>query len=113
MSDQEKPQKRRFLHWVFLNVEGKKLYGDIFPDGMVPVVSMIPGTAIIGDQEEKIYLVCHEELSEVQTKKLVKLLAGAFRAPEADVEAELLKNRIPLRTKYTDGVASNALVLFV
>jgi len=80
---------------------------------MVPVVSMIPGTAVIGGQEEKIYLVCHEELSGNQTEKLVKSLAGAFRAPEAAVKAELLKNRIPLRAKYTDGVASNALALFV
>ena len=113
MGDQEKQKKRRFRHWTYLNAAGKKLYGDIFPEGMVPVLSMIPGTAVIGDQEEKIYLVCHEELSEVQTEKLVKLLAETFKAAEADVKNELLKNRIPLRAKYTDGAASNALPMFI
>jgi len=113
MSDQEKPQKRRFRHWAFLNSEGKKVFGDVFPDGMVPVVSMIPGVAVVGDQEEKIYLVCHEELSEVQIARLSQLLAAKFGATDVAVMVELLKNRIPLRAKYTDGVASNALALFV
>jgi len=108
-----KASSRRFRHWAFLNDEGKELYGEVFPDGIVPVVSMIPGTAVIGGQEEKIYLVCHEELSEVQTEKLVKLLAGVFGAPEADVKAELLKNRIPLRAKYTGGSGTNHPGLFV
>ena len=108
-----KASSRRFRPWAFLNDEGKKLYGEVFPDGMVPVVNMIPGTAVIGGQEEKIYLVCHEELSEVQTEKLVKLLAVVFGALEAAVKAELLKDRVPLRAKYTDGSGTNQLGLFI
>jgi len=106
-------KKRRFWHNVFLNAEGKKLFGEVFPDGLVPVVSMIPGVAVIGGVEERIYLVFHEEMSEDQIARLSQLLAGVFGAPEVAVKAELLKNRIPLRAKYTDGAASNALPMFI
>jgi hypothetical protein len=112
MSYQEK-QKRRFRHWVFLNPIGKKLYGTVFSDGMVPVVSMIPATAIVGGEEEKVYLVFHQEMSEDQISNLVKLLAEKFGAREVDVKNELLKNRIPLRAKYTEGAATDGLALFV
>jgi len=113
MSDQEKPQKRRFRHWAFLNSEGKKVFGDVFPDGLVPVVSMIPGVAVIGGVEERIYLVFHEEMSEDQVQLWVKLLASKFGAPEADVMAQMLRVRIPLREKYTDGAGTDGLPLFV
>ena len=39
---------RRFWHRVWLNAKGMKLFGDVFSDRMVPVVSMIPGTAFFG-----------------------------------------------------------------
>jgi len=113
MSDQEKPQKRRFRHWAFLNSEGKKVFGDVFPDGMVPVVSMIPGVAVIGGVEERIYLVFHEEMSEDQISRLVKKLAKFFKAPEVDVMAQMLRVRIPLREKYTDGASTDGVALFV
>ena len=106
-------KKRRFRFWAFLNRDGKKVYGDVFPDGLVPVVSMIPGIAVIGGQEEKVYLVFHEEMSEDQISGLVKKLAKFFRAPEAEVRAQMLKDRIPLREKYTDGAATDGLPLFV
>ena len=109
----EGSKKRRFWHKVFLNAEGKKLFGDVFPDGLVPVVSMIPGTAFFGGQEENMYLLFHEEMSEDQIQKLVQLLATKFGATEVDVKAQMIKDRIPLRARYTNGAATNALPLFV
>ena len=104
--------KRRFRHWVFLNREGKKVFGDVFPDGMVPVVSMIPGSAVVGGQEERVYLVFHE-MSESQISMLSKKLAVKFGATEVDVKAQMIKDRIPLRARYTEGAATDGLPLFV
>ena len=114
MSGKKKESKpRRFRFWVYLNAESMKLFGDVFPDGVVPVVSMIPGTAFFGGQEEKMYLVFHEEMSEDQISRLVSLLAAKFGAPEADVKAQMLRDRIPLREMFTDGAGTDGLPLFV
>ena len=104
---------RRFWHKVFLNDEGKNLFGEVFPDRLVPVVSMIPRSAFFGGQDEKMYLVFHEEMSEEQIRKLVELLAAKFGATEVDVKVQMLKYRIPLRARYTDGAASNVLPMFI
>ena len=114
MSGKKKESKpRRFRFWVYLNAEGMKLWGEVFPDGIVPVVSMIPGTAFFGGQEEKMYLVFHEEMSEDQISGLTKKLAIQFDAPEADVRAQMLRDRIPLREMFTDGAGTDGLPLFV
>jgi len=112
LSDQEK-QKRRFRHWAFLNAAGKKKFGDVFPDGLVPVVSMIPRFADVGDHCEGVYLVFHDEMSEDQIRKFVEMLAGVFGALEAAVKAELLKDRVALRERYVDGAGTDGLPLFV
>ena len=104
---------RRFWHRVWLNAKGMKLFGDVFSDGLVPVVSMIPGSAFFGGVLEKMYLVFHEEMTEDQISGLVKVLAARFGATEVDVKAQLLKDRIPLRAKFTDGAATNALPMFI
>jgi len=44
-------EKRRFRHWAYLNEKGRKLYGEIFPDGQVPLLSMIPQMAQLGGSE--------------------------------------------------------------
>ena len=106
-------KKRRFRHWAFLNSEGKRVFGDVFPDGLVPVVSLVPGVAVIGGVEERIYLVFHEEMSEDQLSGFVKLLAAKFGATEVAVMAQMLRVRIPLREKYTDGAATDGLPLFI
>jgi len=102
-----------FRHWAFLNDAGKKLYGEVFPDGMVPVVNMIPGFADVGDHTERVYLIDYEELSEDQTAKMLQLLSQNFGVSEDAVRSELLKNRIPLREKYTRGSGTNQLGLFI
>ena len=59
------------------------------------------------------YLVFHEEMTEDQISGLVKVLAAKFGATKVDVKAQLLKDRIPLRAKFTDGAATNALPMFI
>ena len=108
-------EKRRFRHWAHLNDEGRKLYGHIFPDGQVPVLSMVPQMAKLGGSEtpERVYIVYVEELSSDQFKAIVDLIAEKSRAPRSVIEAEFKKNGIPLRAKFVSGAGTNHPGFFV
>ena len=108
-------EKRRFGHWAYLNEEGKKLYGKIFPDGQVPVLSMVPQMAKLGESEtpERVYMVYVEDLSEEQFKAIVDLIVEKFKAPRSAVEAEFRKNGIPLRETFVSGAGTNHPGFFV
>jgi hypothetical protein len=100
-------EPRKFKHWVYLNEEGKKLYGHIFPGGEIPVVSMVPMWGGIEGQAEKLYLIYHEELSEQQVYSLLTLLSERFKAPKEAIKKQMLSERIPIRDKYTSGAGTN------
>jgi hypothetical protein len=102
-------ETRRFKHWIFLNEEGKKLYGDIFPDGNIPVLSMIPSMVGI----ERVFLIYHEELSNEQIDQVLTLLSRKFGADKELIRHEMLKNRIPIREKYVSSAGTNHLGLFI
>jgi hypothetical protein len=104
---------RKFKHWVHLNDEGKKLYGEIFPNGEIPVLSMIPTVAGIAGQAERVFLIFHEELTEEQIDKVLTLLSEKFQAPKHVIKQEMLKNRIPLRAKYVSSSGTNHPGLFI
>jgi len=108
-------EKRRFRHWTYLNEEGKKLYGEIFPDGQIPVLSMIPQMAKLGESDtpERVYIVYVPELSEDQFKAVVDLIVEKFKAARCAVEAEFRKNGIPLRESLTSGAGTNHPGFFV
>ena len=104
---------RRFKHWVWLNEEGKKLYGEVFPTGEVPVLSMISTLAGIAGQAERVFLIFHEELTDEQIDKMLTLLSEKFQAPKHVIKKEMLKNRIPLREKYVSSSGTNHPGLFI
>jgi hypothetical protein len=103
---------RRCKHWVYLNDDGKKLYGDVFPDGDVPVLSTVPTTGGIEGNPERLYLLFHEELTEEQREDLLTVLAQKFSADKEAVRHEMLKNRIPIRSKLVSGAGSDCPCLF-
>lgn len=116
MSDQEKV-KRRFRHWAYLNAEGKKIYGDIFPYGNIPVVSMIPTLCRIEGHPERCYMIYHEELGDGQFRKLVTNIAERFGVSEEVVRKHVssgkLEDRIPIRDRFIGGSGTNQMGLFV
>ena len=108
-------EKRRFRHWARLNEKGKKLYGKIFPDGQVPVLSMVPQMAKLGESEtpERVYIIYVPELLEEQFNAIVDLIVEKFKAPRSAVEAEFRKNGIPLRERFVSGAGTNHPGLFI
>lgn len=106
-------EPRRFKHWIYLNEEGQKLYGNIFGDKDVPVLSMIPSVALIVRHPEKVYLLYHEELTDTQVDQLLTLLSEKFDAPKEPIKQQMLKDRLPIREKYTRGAGTNHPGLFM
>ncbi|MCL5877893.1 MAG: hypothetical protein M1540_08800 [Candidatus Bathyarchaeota archaeon] len=56
---------RKYQTWAYLNAEGKKLWGDVFPDGEIPIQSMIAQAATLEGVNgvERVLLVDWKELA--------------------------------------------------
>jgi hypothetical protein len=104
---------RKFRHWIYLSDEGKKLYGEIFPNGEIPVLSMIPAIGGIEGKPERLYLIYHEELSNEQIDQMLTLLSRKFGADKELIRHEMLQNRIPIREKFVSSSGTNHLGLFI
>jgi hypothetical protein len=88
-----------------LNAEGKKLWGDVFPIGEVPIQSMIAQTATLegADGIERVFLVDWKELSADQQKAVLEKISKLSGVRKETILKNVLKFGLPLRQKYTDG----------
>lgn len=107
--------QRRFKHWAYLNSEGRLEYCEIFPNGQVPIVSMIVSEVDLDGLKfsQASYLIYHEEMTPQQVDQLLTKIADKFQAPKEDVRAQMLKDRIPLRVALTEGSGTDGLALFM
>ena len=105
---------RKIHHWVHLNEHGKKLFGSVFPDGIVPVKVMIPNSAKLGGQPQKMFKVDLEQLSKEQTDQLLELMSQKFHAPKEAIRKQIEKDGfIPLRESFTSGSGTDQMGLFI
>ena len=106
---------RRFRHWAYLNEEGKRIYGDVFPDGTVPVVVMIQSEVKVGLSTSSVeaYLVYHEEMAPDQVELLLSKIADKFKVSKEDVRVQMISDRIPLRRSLTDGSGTDGMAQFL
>jgi len=95
--------------WAYLNEEGKKLWGDIFPDGRIPVVSMVGQLAVLGDREEPepIYMIRTSDLTPDQFGKILDKVSKNFSANREEVKTNFEKENIPLRQSLTSGAGTD------
>jgi hypothetical protein len=98
-----------------LNAEGKAFFGDIFPDGEVPIQSIMPQHAKLEGVEgiDKVFLVDWKELSTQQQDAILDKLSKNFGASKEAILKEILKAGLPLREKLTEGGGTIRLELFV
>jgi len=103
------------MHWVYLNEEGKKLYGGIFPEGQLPVISMIPQLAKLGDLEKvsQVYLIRVGDLTSEQFTKIVDLVVKNLGGSRADIERDFKEHNIPLRAELTSGSGTDNIGFFL
>ena len=106
---------RKYRTWACLNVEGKKAWRDVFPDGEVPVQSILAQTAALKGVEktESVFLVDWEELTVQQQDMIIEKLSKRSGAAKSVVLKDVLKIGLPLREKHTDGCGTTRLGLFV
>ena len=100
--------------WAFLNEEGKKLWGDVFPDGSVPVRSMLTEQAKLeGAGTERVFLIDWAALTAEQQNAILEKLSKKFNAPKEAILDQVRKVGLPLREKYTSGSGTRRMELFI
>jgi len=106
---------RKYRTWAHLNAEGKAIWGDVFPDGEVPVQSIIaqPATLEGIDKTERVFLVDWKELTAQQREAVLEKLSKRSGARKDVILKDVLKIGLPLREKYTEGCGTSRLGLFI
>ena len=105
---------RKYRTWACLNPEGKAVLGDVFPDGEVPIQSIIPQPANLEgvDGIEKVFLVDWKELTAQQQDAILEKISKKFGASKEAILKDILKVGLPLREKLTEGGGTIRLELF-
>lgn len=105
---------RKYKTWAYLNAEGKVFFGDVFPDGEVPVQRIISQQATLAGVEgtEKVFLVDWKELTVQQQDALLSIISKRSGASKDVILKEILKVGLPLRERYTEGAGTSQLGLF-
>jgi hypothetical protein len=98
-----------------LNAEGKAVWGDAFPEGEVPVHSIIAQSATLEgiNKTEKVFLVDWKELTALQQDAVLEKLSKRSGASKDVILKDVLKIGLPLREKYTEGCGTSRLELFI
>ncbi len=106
---------RKYRTWAFLNAEGKKVWGEVFPDGEVPIQSIIAQTATLEGIEkvERVFLVDWKELTAEQQKGILERISRQSGAGKDVILREILKVGLPLREKYIEGCGTSRMGLFI
>ena len=106
---------RKYQAWAYLNAEGKAVWGDVFPDGKVPVQSIIaqPATLEGIDKTESVFLVDWKELTAQQQDAVLEKLGKRSGTRKDVILKDFLKIGLPLREKYTEGCGTSRLGLFI
>ena len=106
---------RNFRHWAYLNDEGMKTWGDLFPDKIVPVLSMIPKVGLLGVNETPVrfYTILWDKLTEGQREGILLILSNKSGASKEMIRTELSLTGLPLRESLTSGSGTSDISLFI
>ena len=108
---------QEYASWAYLNDDGVKEIGDIFPEKIIPILSIIHMNFKHPDFEETqtAYILYGKDLTEEQLNKLIKKTAIKFK-DDADLEAirkAILENQMPIRTCLTSGAGTKNVHMFL
>jgi hypothetical protein len=106
---------RKYKTWASLNAEGKAVWGDVFPDGEVPIQSIIAQSATLEGIEttERVFLVDWNELTGKQQDTILEKTSRRSGAAKDVILKDVLRIGLPLREKYTDSCGTTRLGLFI
>ena len=105
---------RKYRTWAYLNAEGKALWGEVFPDGEVPIQSIIAQPVSLEgiDMRERVFLLDWKELTAQQQEAILENIIKRTGASKDAILKDVLKVGLPLRAKYTEGCGTSRLELF-
>lgn len=92
------------MSWVSLNKEGKRLWGDVFPDGRVPVCAIdFQKAELEGAGTEEVIMVNWTALTGQRQEAILVKIGKRSGARREWIIADIRKKGLPLRKRYTDG----------
>jgi len=97
----------KYTFWVHLNAEGKKIYGGIFPDLIIPTMTMVPVLGDIEGRPTRIYIIDYKAIPEKQLNKLISFLAENFKAPEEAIKKQMNTIGIPIRANLVSSAGTD------
>ena len=91
--------------WACLNAEGKKVWGEIFPDSKIPVTSMSFQETKLGPEckRERVVLVAWTLLSKEKKDAILTKISQSSGAPKDQILNDILRIGLPLRESLTTG----------
>ena len=100
--------------WARLNLEGKREWGEVFPDGKVPVKNVATQRARLEDPKdaESVFTVDWKELAEWQQQAILEKLSQQSGVTKAAILKDILKAGLPLSRKFTLSCGTNRMELF-
>ena len=89
--------------WARLNLEGRREWGEVFPDGKVPVQSIVTQHPILEDAKdvESVFTVNWKELTPWQQQVIIEKLSKQSGATKETILNDILRIGLPLRRTYT------------
>ncbi len=96
------------MSWAYLNAEGKKHWGDIFPDEKIPIHSIVTIPAKLKGihSTQTVYMVDWKKLATEQQLAILEKLCKLSGSSKQEILKDILEVGLPLREKYTDGSAT-------
>ena len=92
-----------YRSWARLNLEGRREWGEVFPDGKVPVQTIVTQKPILEDAKdvESVFTVNWKELTPWQQQAIIEKLSKQNGATKETILNDILRIGLPLRRKYT------------
>jgi hypothetical protein len=104
----------KYATWARLNLEGKRAWGIIFPNGVVPVQSIATQHVRLKGIKgvESVFTVDWKELTQEQQQAILENLSERTGSTKEAILKEILKMGLPLRRRYTSGCGTSRMELF-
>ena len=92
----------KYATWARLNVEGRRVWGEVFPGGIVPVQSIATQYAKLEGikDAESVFTVNWKELTTEQQQAILEKLSEQTGATKEAILKDILKVGLPLRRRY-------------
>ncbi len=102
------------MSWAHLNAEGKRYWGDIFPDGKIPIQNIAAQQTRAKGLKgpESVFAIDWKALSEGQQQAILKKLTIQKDTLKQEVLKELQIVGLPLQRKHIQSMGTDRMQLY-